>query len=194
MNFHPHHRPHLFRFFYRLEILFALGLFLFLLTLAVAVAGVATVKWTNPPTYDDKTPLPEATIQQTRIEYGTCSAPSVFGSKLGEFVVAGSATTGISPNLTPGTYCFRAYTTANNKESLPSNPASLTLLNITSKEETVYTVAKETDRWVFLPVGTAPLGTPCISNQSANDYFAVPRTYVVWSGNVRPPLVFTHCG
>ena len=66
-----------------------------------------------------------ADIKQTRIEYGTCSAPGVFGTKAGDVIVNGVASAGSITNLTPGTWCARAYTmNIYNVESDPSNVAS----------------------------------------------------------------------
>lgn len=86
-------------------------------------AGPVPVTWTNPTEYVDDSALDASDIAQTRIEYGTCTAFGGFGDKTGEFVSLGNDTSEVSPNLAPGTYCFRAYTTANGVESAPSNAA-----------------------------------------------------------------------
>jgi hypothetical protein len=100
-----------------------LGL-LWLLAAPHVWAAPVTIDWDLPTTYVDGTPLPGAAIARTRIEYGTCAAGGAFGVKAGEFSVAGGAVTATSPNLAPGTWCFRAYTTANGVESPASNVAS----------------------------------------------------------------------
>jgi hypothetical protein len=91
-----------------------------LLLVPVAHAATVTVDWTNPSTYTDGTPLPLAAIQQTRIEYGTCSG-ALFGTRIADVVALGSAVTAVTPNLGPGTYCLRAYTRAGGVESAPTN-------------------------------------------------------------------------
>lgn len=93
--------------------------------LAVATAATLTATWVNPTTNTDNSALLSSEIKSTRIEYGTCSAPNVFGTKAGDVVVNGALTTGTVPNLPPGTWCARAYTTnIYNVESAASNVAS----------------------------------------------------------------------
>lgn len=88
--------------------LFAIVLLVFFL-LSSAIAGEATVSWTNPTTRTDGTALPSSQIGSTRVEWGTCSG-SAFGSALGNQSATGTATSTIINNLAPGTYCFRAAT------------------------------------------------------------------------------------
>lgn len=178
---------------------------LLLLTLASltleAFGATVTVNWTNPTTYTDGTPLPASAITRTRIEYGTC-AGTAFGTKAGEFIATGSATTATSPNLAPGTWCFRALTTANGLESAPTNAVSTVLVQpppnpptgLTVSATVAMTVIKQRDRFVMLPVGTVPAGTACDTSQSVNGYYVVPRSAVTWSGNVRPEVVVAQCG
>lgn len=89
-----------------------------------AFAATVNVTWTNPVEYTDNTPLPSSAISRTRIEYGTCAAGNAFGTKAGDFISSGNDTAETSPNLAPGTYCFRAYTTASGIESAASNVSS----------------------------------------------------------------------
>lgn len=92
------------------------------------LAATVTVSWTNPTAYTDNSPLPASAITRTRIEYGTCAAGGAFGTRAGEFVSAGNDTSEASPNLAPGTYCLRAYTTASGVESVASNIASVAVV------------------------------------------------------------------
>jgi len=60
-------------------------------------------------------------------------------------------------------------------------------------EPTVYTVVKQEDRFVLLPIGQAALGTPCVDDQSVNGLNVVPRGAVDWAGNVQPAVVVARC-
>jgi hypothetical protein len=153
-----------------------------------ALAGYVTLSWVNPTQYTDGTALSASAITRTRLEYGTC-ASGAFGSRLGEFVSTGNDTTEISPNLNPGTYCFRAYTMASGAESGPSSVASAVVVQPPPQPPSgltaVSTVAWETrSKWGSLVVwregGTIPFGTPCDANTriSGTNYYAVPRTAV----------------
>lgn len=180
-------------------------LLLALLASAAASAATVTVTWTNPTQYVDNTTLPASAITRTRIEYGSCSGNN-FGTKAGEFVVTGNAATGTSPNLSPGTYCFRAYTTASGVESDASAVARRTIeqpapkppANFTTTSQTAYTSVKQRDRLVLLPVGTVAPGTACISQEAVIaggvTYHAVPRESVSFSASVRPEVVYGLCG
>lgn len=113
------------------------GLITLLLALpALALAAVLTVTWTHPSQNTDNTAIPATgpgSIASTRVEYGTCApgstpAAPVFGSKSGEVVVTGQAQTTPLPNLGPGTYCGRAFTTNTyGEESAASNVAQKTI-------------------------------------------------------------------
>lgn len=76
-----------------------------------AHAGVIHYTWTNPTQYEDNTALAPSDIASTTVEYGTCASATVFGTKQGQVVATGSATAVDTPNLAPGTYCGRAFTT-----------------------------------------------------------------------------------
>jgi hypothetical protein len=66
---------------------------------------------------------------------------------------------------------------------------------ILAQEETVYTVVKQPDRFVLIPIGTVPAGTPCDPNQSVNGLGVVPNVAVVWApgSTVRPIVVVAQC-
>jgi len=174
---------------------------LVLLALApAATAATVTVDWTNPAFNTDGTPLAASSITRTRIEYGTC-AGAAFGTKAGEFVTAGAVITATSPNLAAGTYCFRAFTTAGGVESDPTGAVQAVVAppkpnppaNLRAAARVAYTVIKQRDRFVMLPVGTVPAETACDPAQGVNGYNVVPRAAVSWSGNVRPDVVVAQC-
>jgi hypothetical protein len=97
---------------------------------SAAFAGTANITWINPTQYDDNTTLAPADIASTTVEYGTCSG-SAFGTKAGQVVVTGSLTAATVENLTPGAWCFRAFTTVvaakGGGRSAASNVASKTV-------------------------------------------------------------------
>ncbi len=148
--------------------LFAIVLLVFFL-LSSAIAGEATVSWTNPTTRTDGTALPSSQIGSTRVEWGTCSG-SAFGSALGNQSATGTATSTIINNLAPGTYCFRAATVdAAGLQSGWSNIASKVVPVAPPSPPVIVTVAttayvfKVTQRGLLKLVksGTVPLGVAC---------------------------------
>jgi hypothetical protein len=172
----------------------------FLFCSAVWAADVS-LTCTAPTTRTDGSPL--TNLAGYRIKYGTVSGtyPTVIdkqGAVCGPYTVS---------NLTGGvTYFFvmSAYD-ANALESANSNQVSRTVLiappnppgGLTVTALIAYTVVKQTDRLVMLPVGSVPGDTQCIASQAliTDDvmYHAVPRASVTWSGSVRPVIVFARC-
>lgn len=59
----------------------------------------------------------------------------------------------------------------------------------------VFTVVKQTDRFVLLAIGTVPTGTECDPSQSVNGHHAVPVALVVWTdpAGSRPIVVVAKC-
>ena len=113
----------------------------FLCGVGVSAAAPVTVDWDNPTTYNDGTPMPASAITRTRIEYGTCGPNGTFGVKAGEFTATGAATTATSPNLAPGTWCFRAYTSSAGGEGPVSNVASKVVPQPVPSAPTIRTIA-----------------------------------------------------
>lgn len=78
---------------------------------AVALAATLTATWTNPTTNTDSSAIPATgagSIASSRLEYGTCTGSGTtlaIGTKMGEVVTTGMATTAVTPDLAPGTYC-----------------------------------------------------------------------------------------
>lgn len=80
-----------------------------LLAASVALAATHSVTWSKADTNTDGTPIPatgEGSITTT-VEYGTCNGAE-FGTKIADVVTASAGTGVMTPNLAPGTYCFRA--------------------------------------------------------------------------------------
>lgn len=57
----------------------------------------------------------------------------------------------------------------------------------------VYQIVQQTDRLVFLPVGTVSNAQACRPEYPVGQYFVVPRAAVSWYGSVRPMVVVTRC-
>lgn len=179
----------------------ALALVLLGVLEAVAYAGTVTATWVNPTTYVDGSALLPADISRTRLEYGSCSG-TAFGTRIGDLIVTGSATT-LTATLPPGTYCFRAYTTAKGVESAASNlvtkvmpqpapsPPTLTVIDAVA-----YSVTTDWPNLAFVKskaVGTVPLGTVCSDARTDDGYNMVPTTAVKWYGG-KSTYVVAKCG
>jgi len=177
-------------------------LLLLLLIPFAASAGEARLSWTHATLNTDGSPI--APIVRTEINYGVCNATRTGLQATPAPVVAPvayPANTYTVSGLANGAWCFQARTVVSgavsdwtafvNKDvvNVPNPPSGLTLL-----AQTVYTVVKRQDRFVMLPVGTAPASTPCLSDQYVNGYHVVPRAVVTWSGTVRPDVVVGTCG
>jgi hypothetical protein len=192
-----------------------------LLALAALLPGMAlavpvTLTWQNPTTHTDGSAL---TVISTRIEYGSCggtvTAPT-FGTKAGEWVQTGAEATSQSPNLSPGTYCFRALargavTTACTTpcESVPSNVARKVVAptapnppaNLTAQEDlTAWTVVTTDGAIVALEVGQVAPGTACNPDQyvktsgRAETLYEVPLSAVTFLPGQNAIVTFSACG
>ena len=93
----------------------------------LAVAATVTITWTPPTANTDNTPIPasgEGSLKTYRIEYGTCTSPGVFGTKVGEVTRPAPASTAVL-NLNPGTTCVRVFVANTyDQESDASNVAT----------------------------------------------------------------------
>jgi hypothetical protein len=91
------------------------------LLLGLAFAGSASAKdaslsWTLPIAYESGEALPASEIASFKVDYGTCSAPNVFGTSMGVVTVTGAATAATVTGFSSGTFCFRVATVATNGE------------------------------------------------------------------------------
>jgi len=164
---------------------------------AAATAATVTITWTNPTT--NTTATGGATIPDTgdgslaswRFEYGTCSAPNVFGLKAGEIArpraSGGPVLTTTTVNLNPGTTCVRGYV-ANTYgvESATSNVVTRVVdppqpgpIQLTSSAPTAYDVVPDYRQFVFTrgrAVGTIKLGAACDEDRTVGqNYYALER-------------------
>lgn len=111
-------------------------------------------------------------------------------------VPGATASSFTSPLLPPGDW-WLAVTAVNTAgvESPLAGPVLKTIAASTFKttNDVVYTIVKRTDKFVMLPVGTIPLGSPCDPANTINGLYVVPRALVVWSGSVKPDAVVAKC-
>jgi hypothetical protein len=173
--------------------------FLALGACSIAFATNLTLTWQPPTSYTDGTPIASGTAITYNI-YGALQ-----GELLQQLATGVTATTATRTSVDPGVRCYAVSAVVAGVESAQTAPVCATVappvanppngltVAITVADNTVYTLVKEVDRFVMLPVGTVPAGTPCDPMQNANGYFAVPRASVKFTGNVQPPIVLAKC-
>lgn len=154
--------------------------------------GAATLSWSVPTQNEDGTPLTD--LKGYKIFYGTM--PPDYPN---EIDVSNPATTVyVVENLAPGDYHFvmTAYNEAGTQSGL-SNGATKTIPPppgpLLVFEDIVYTVVKQTDEFVLIPVGTIAVGTPCDETQAVNDHNVVPADQMTPFGSVVPLVVVAKC-
>jgi hypothetical protein len=115
-----------------------------------ADAATSIVDFVHPTTNNDNSPIvdngtDETSLASWRVEFGTCSAPNVFGVKAGEVIrtrpVGGASLTSVTLNTQSGLKCFRVFVTnLAGRESDASNVASRTIEAPTPRSPTGVTV------------------------------------------------------
>jgi len=165
-----------------------------------AGAGEAILTWTAPTQNTDGTPLTD--LAGFKIYIGTTAGGPY---PVSVDIADPAATTVTIPNLTAGsTYWFvsTAYNSAATvQESDHSNEVSKTIpfptpmppSGLTVQDLTVFTIVDQVNRFVLLPVGTVPVGTPCITAETVNGHHVVDRALVNWSGDIQPVVVVANC-
>lgn len=174
-----------------------------------------TVNWTNPTQYTDGSALASTDINQTRIEYGTCTggSPVLMGTVLGQFIATGGLQHAASPALAAGTYCARAYTTAKGVESVASSVVSVTLVAppqpapnppsgvtatpvVQTADTNAYKLHQAVDSYQMVAFGSVPAGTACDPTHSIDGYSLIQRATVTLASrfDVAPLLAWAHCG
>lgn len=163
-------------------VLAALGRSPMALMIPSASAGEANLTWEAPTTNCDGSPI--GAIQKYDLRYGQST---------GE--VPADLTAWRITGLKPGTWWFSlAAVTADGVSEFTTAEKVVAPAEFVTLEPTVYTVVKRTDRFVLLPVGSAPVGTQCIATETLNGHYVIPRSAVTWSGSVRPDVVVAKCG
>jgi len=174
-----------------------------------SLAGELSLGWTNPTLNTDGTPIPATgplALSGVTAQFTTCSSAATVSWPTTPLSVTYTAplTSGKLFNLTDKQgYCIRLYAQNNNGDKstftvtgfgvassvLPNPPSGLVVV-----DTTVYYVIQQAGKFVLLPVGTVPNGTPCDSTQNVNGHSAVPTSAVTWFGSVRPIVVVAQCG
>jgi hypothetical protein len=166
-----------------------------LLTLPVHATDL-TLKWTAPTTYTDKTAIGSAAI--TYNVYGAAQ-----GSPLVLLTPGLTTASNIRTNVNPGTICYAVTAVIASQESAqtipvcttvspsaPNSPGGLTITLVTTST-IAYGLAPAHDRLAFLIIGSVPLGTTCLPDQTANTYRAVPTASVTYNPPYKPTTVTT---
>lgn len=182
-----------------------------------ASADTVTITWINPTnnTTDTGGGLIPATgpgsLQSWRFEYGTCSAPNVFGTKVGEFprsrAAGGPPLTSTTNNFDPGTTCLRGYVTNTyGVESDVSNVTSKTItppqpgpIQLTTITPAVYDVRPNEQTFAFergQRVGSVKLGAACDEGRTTgDDFYALERpSRAVLTKAPRSTALVAKCG
>lgn len=164
-----------------------------LLWAGIAGAATVTVTGTNPTNNIDTSAIPATgagSLVTLRIEYGTCSAPNVFGTKVGEVPrTAGAPGASFSQtlNLQPGTTCVRAFVNntfgvesdASNVTSKVVDPPKPSPPQLTTVAAQVYDVLPNERTFTFdrgRQIGTTKLGMACDETRNTdNDFYALER-------------------
>ena len=140
-----------------------------------ALADTVSLSWTNPSTNTDGSAIPASgagSLVSNKVYRGTCSAPGVFGTQQAVYASASAVSVYVTPDLAPGTYCFRV--TATNTYGIES-AVSLTVQKIVPAPipnpptGLVVNASLQAIRlsptgvyWIAQPnVGTIAKGSPC---------------------------------
>ena len=171
-----------------------LGLLLMLLS-GLAQAGEATLTWTAPTQRTDGTAYTNP--DGYRIFYWVDSQPEMVYDVTDPAVLTHTFT-----NLAGGLWSFQM--TAYDTDALESARTNVVTKLISeappeppgvmvTRTADVYTVQKRVDRFLLLRVGSVPLGVECVSDQTVNGMYVVPRSAVTWAGNIQPDVVVGVC-
>lgn len=181
-----------------------------------ASADTVSITWTNPATNTDASAVPASgtgSLQSWRFEYGTCSSPNVFGTKVGEFTrtraVGGAALTTTTNNFDPGQTCLRGYVSNTyGSESAVSNVVTKTVtaptpgpIILAAIEPQAFSTLydKRAKHWnVNLQIGTVTLGSECLDAPVLGDGYAVlahpVKDVQLWPRKKLTKYVAAQCG
>jgi len=149
--------------------------------LPTAKAGEATLTWTPPTQNCDGTALTNLTGYKVYWGQGTNT------------LIAPASTYKVS-GLAPGLWWFSVTAVTPTVESEFVTVTKTILANeFAVSQSDAFALVKRTDRLVLTKVGTVPIGTPCLADQTVNGKYVVPRSLVTWSGTVKPDVVVATC-
>ena len=171
--------------------------FALLLLLLAGTANAIEVCWQPPTENVDGTPITDLPLAY-RVHYGVASRTYT------DTILLDPAPVGDCHSWSPAPGEYYIAVTAidsDGEESAYSNEVLKTESGgpmppvILEQDETVFNVIKQPNRFVLLPIGTAPAGTSCDPNNSVNGHGAVPTDDVIWApgSTVRPVVVVALC-
>jgi len=181
------------------RVLFALAL----LFPVAALAATLNIAWQAPTTCSDGSPIAQCPLTKFTIYSGLQGATKTVLAN------PGPTTTGFAAlNTPPGTWCVEMTASSAGGESahtaevcktiaapVPAAPSGVTLT--VTAGTTAFTLLKQKDAMVMIPVGTIASQTVCIADEAAMAhgvvYNAVPQSAVTFSGSVKPDIVFGQC-
>jgi hypothetical protein len=182
------------------------------ISIGSAQAADASLSWTPPTKNTDGTDLTD--LAGFKVYYGPSSGNYPQVITIDDPMAVGWIVTG----LTDGTWYFvvTAFDDGLNEDGSPgpvnesaySNeaikgvappadttpPAAPTDLTVASL--TVFTIAKRTDGFILVAVGTVLADTVCDPEQNINGHYVVPRANVTWAptvGEPKPLVVVANC-
>lgn len=150
------------------------------LTSKCAEAGEAVITWTAPTQNCNGTSLTDLTgysltYGQNRVELPKVLTHTVTG-------------------LTPGKWWFSlAAVTPTDRSEFVTVEKTVLANEFAVAQSDAFALVKRVDRLVLTKVGTVPVGTPCLADQTVNGKYVVPRSLVTWSGTVKPDVVVATC-
>lgn len=181
-----------------------------MLPIAIVFLAAANLSWITPIENVDGSQLilcADRTQQQIdddfdcldkfRIYWGTTSRDYTDQVELDDETLTGHT---VEPAIS-GVYHF-AMTAVDleGNESAFSNEVIKSLIEpgppvIIAQEEAVFTVIKQPNSFILLPIGTVPAGTTCDPSNSVNGLGAVPTDDVIWTSPTgsRPIVVVARC-
>jgi len=180
---------------------------LLLLLPLIAHGATLTVNWTAPTTCSDGSALTNCPITQYTVYSGLSGQPLTKGGTTTPSVLTFSFA-----NTPPGNWCVAVSASSTGGEGpqttpvckvvsppAPGQPGGVTV-TLTVTASTAYIPLQQPGatpdapgRYVMLPVGTVPLGTPCDGATNLNGYNAVPRSAVTFSGLIKPVTPLAQC-
>jgi hypothetical protein len=99
--------------------------------------------------------------------------------------------------LPPGTHWFSlaAVNAEDVRSEFVTNYKTILPTDFKTTSTKVYYIARQANRYLFIEVGTVPLGVVCDYTQPMGPYYLVPRESVSsWIGTVHPAAVVASCG
>jgi len=172
-----------------------------LLLLIPAFANAFEVCWQNPTENVDGTPLTDLVSVNLRV--GTQPGGPYDVNTVNYPTTEPGASLCTDVEAPPGDYFVVATAVdVDGNESTFSNQVIKTEIDTTPQTpiilpetRTVFTVIKQPDRFVLLPIGTVPPGTECDPNNSVNGHGVVPVESVIWNvgSTARPIVVVARC-